>query len=131
MSRSDLLSDVLAAIRNAALVRHDNLRVPYSAFVMNVLDLLKREGYIVDCVKEEEEKKSWIVVSLKYDGKKSVIRHMERVSKPSRRVYLNKSDIKPVLRGKGLSIVTTSKGVMTDKEARQAQVGGEVVLKIW
>jgi len=60
-----------------------------------------------------------------------VIRHLERVSKPSRRVYLSKEDVKPVLRGRGLSIVTTPNGVMTDKEARQSQVGGEVVLKIW
>jgi len=70
MSRSDLLSDVLAAIKNAALVRHDSLRVPYSTFVMSVLDLLKREGYIAECVKEVDGKKSWIVITMKYDGKK-------------------------------------------------------------
>jgi len=131
MSRNDLLSDVLAAIKNAAAVRHDSLRVPYSRFVMSILEILKREGYIADCAKEDEGKKSWIGISLKYEGKKSVIRNLERVSRPSRRVYVCKEDVKPVLRGRGLTIVTTPKGVMTDKEARQESIGGEIVLRIW
>jgi small subunit ribosomal protein S8 len=131
MSRTDLLSDVVAAIKNAAAVRHDTLTVPYSKFVMQVLEMLKREGYIDNCKKVEEGAKAFIKIYLKYLNKKSVIRHLVRTSTPSRRRYAGKDEIRPVLRGKGFSVVTTSKGLMTDKEARELAVGGEVVITVW
>lgn len=132
MSRSYLLADVLAAMKNASLVRKDTVVVPYSSFVMGIMNILKEQGYINDCEKiDEGNNKSSMKITLKYNDKKSAIIDMQIVSKPSRRVYVAKNDVPWVLRGRGVAIVSTSNGLYTDKEARKAGVGGELVMKAW
>jgi len=132
MSRSYLLADALAAMKNAMAVKKENVTIPYSTLVANILGIMKNENYITDFEKVDEGRnKTSLNVKLKYNGKKSAIMDMELVSKPSRRVYLCKEDIPQVLRGRGLAIVSTSKGVVTDKQAKEAGMGGELLFKVW
>lgn len=132
MSRSSLLADVMAAVKNAGMVKKDTVVVPHSNFVMEVFKLIKSENYIEDCRKiDNENSKSSLEIKLRYINNKSAIKGMELVSKPSRRIYISKGDVPYVYRGFGSAIISTSKGLFTDKQAREAGVGGEYVLKIW
>ena len=131
---TDPIADMLARIRNAALARHDVTRVPASKIKKRIAELLKREGYLADVSEEEwgPEKRKTITVRLKYGAdRSSAFRGIRRVSKPGRRVYVRHSEIPRVLSGLGTSILSTSHGLMTDKEARQKKIGGELLCEVW
>lgn len=131
MSRTDLIADVFTIIRNAVKIKKDTVDLPASGNIKSIMAILKKNEYI-DNFKLIEDKKQGIVrVYLKYTAGKSAIRNIKRVSKPGLRVYVKGKDVPSVLRGRGLAIVSTSKGVITDKEARELSVGGEVIGYIW
>lgn len=131
MSRTDLISDVFTIIRNAIMVRHEETLVPHSNILMKICDILKRENYIENYKEVELKNFKNIKIYLKYNGKKSAISQIRRVSTPGLRVYVTRKHIPSVLRGHGIAIISTSKGIFTDKEAREACVGGEVLGKVW
>ncbi len=133
MSVTDPIADMLTRIRNANKMRFKNTDVMLSHVNLNVAKVLKKAGYISGYdVKENNRKQDVLRIYLKYtDAKRAVISKIERVSKPGRRVYVKGDKIKKVLDGYGVAIVSTSRGVMTDKEARALNVGGEVLCHIW
>jgi small subunit ribosomal protein S8 len=132
MSMTDPISDMLTRIRNANRVKHESVEMPSSKMKIEIAKILKKEGYIRDYRYYKFQNKFNLKVFLKYGEKNSqIIRGIERVSKPGRRVYSGSDTIKKVLGGLGISILTTSKGIMTDKEARKANVGGEVICNVW
>lgn len=132
MSMTDPIADLLTRIRNALLSKHDRLDVPKSKLKLELCRLLKEQGYVEDFEVVEDKPSSWIRVYLRYsDAGQPAIRRMARVSKPGRRVYRGANDIKPVLGGLGVSLISTSRGLMTDEEARKQRVGGEVLCEIW
>lgn len=131
MSRTDLIADTFTMIRNAIMARKENLDVPASKQVNAILGILKKEGYIDNFKAVEDRKHGYLRVYLKYILGKSAIKSIKRVSRPGLRVYVNHGKIPRVLRGKGLAIISTSKGIMTDDEARSSGSGGEVIGYIW
>ncbi len=131
MSRTDLIADSFTIIRNAIMAKKENADVPASKVVAAIMGLLKKEGYIDNYKEIEDKKQGMIRVYLKYSGGKSVIRNIRRVSRPGLRVYVKRDKIKPVLRGKGLAIISTSKGIVTDITARELGLGGETIANIW
>jgi small subunit ribosomal protein S8 len=131
---SDPIADLLARIRNAALARHECTRVPASKLKKAVADILKREGYVADVSIEKwgPTQKDAITITLKYGrDRKAAFQGMRRVSRPGRRVYVGHREIPRVLSGLGVSILSTSQGLMTDKEARRHKVGGEILCEVW
>jgi small subunit ribosomal protein S8 len=131
---TDPIADMLARIRNAALARHDVARIPASKIKKSIAELLQREGFISSVTEEEwgPTKKKVITLVLKYGGnKRAAFMGMRRISKPGRRVYVGYGEIPRVLNGLGLSIISTSQGLMTDKEARTKKVGGELICEVW
>lgn len=133
MSMTDPIADLLTRIRNAHIVNHDRTSVPGSNVKLEICRLLKEQGYIADYEEKGEDPISRrIVILLKYsaDGVPA-IRRMQRVSKPGRRVYRGADQLKPVLNGLGVGIVSTPKGLLTDSQARAERVGGEVLCEIW
>lgn len=132
MHITDAIADMLTRIRNAASAKHDSVDIPASNMKKSIAQILLDEGYIKSFEVIDDDKQGIIRVALKYaEGKKSVITGLKRISKPGLRVYSSKGDMPKVLGGLGIAIVSTSKGVMTDKEARKANVGGEVLAYIW
>lgn len=133
MNFSDPISDMLTRIRNAQRNGEETVKSPSSKLRVAVLDVLKREGYIRDYKVVEDESFKNVVVELKYADNmgQPVIKEINRVSKPGRRVYSKIDDLKKVYGGLGISILSTSKGVMSDHEAREANVGGEVICKVF
>ncbi|SDW90875.1 SSU ribosomal protein S8P [Marininema mesophilum] len=132
MVMTDPIADMLTRIRNANLVRHESLEVPASKLKRDLAEILKREGFIRDAEYVEDGKQGIIRIFLKYGSdNERVITGLKRISKPGLRVYAKYDEIPRVLRGLGIAVVSTSKGVMTDKEARTAKVGGEVLAYIW
>ena len=132
MSMTDPIADLLTRIRNALLAKHDRLDVPTSKQKVAVCGLMKQEGYIDDFEVIEDKPVGQLRIYLRYtDEGEPAIRRLARVSKPGRRVYRRADDIKPVLNGIGVSLVSTSKGLLTDREARERRVGGEVLCEIW
>jgi small subunit ribosomal protein S8 len=132
MSMTDPIADLLTRIRNAHLAKHDRLDVPTSKIKQAICDLMKREGYIDDFEVIDDKPVDTLRVFLRYndEGVPAILR-LERVSKPGRRVYSGADDIKPVLNGIGVSLVSTSRGLLTDSEAREQHIGGEVLVEIW
>lgn len=131
---TDPIADMLTRIRNAVSVERQHVVIPVSKMKRGVAEVLKREGYIWDWSEEEPETEPVgnINIELKYGpGGEKVISHIKRVSKPGCRVYSRAKDLRPVLNGLGISILSTSRGVMSDREARQQKVGGEVLCQIW
>ena len=132
MSMTDPIADLLTRIRNALMAKHDRLDVPTSKLKVNVCALLKREGYIDDFETVEARPVDHLRIYLRYsDEGVPAIRRLQRVSRPGRRVYRGADDIKPILNGLGVALVSTSSGLMTDHEARERRVGGEVLCEIW
>ena len=131
MSRSDLIADSFAMVRNAIMARKENVDVPASNTLKSVFDILKRENYIETYKLIEDKKQGVLRVYLKYLAGKSAIRNIKRVSKPSVRIYVKGKKVPRVLRGRGLAIISTSKGIISDTQAREAGVGGEVIGYIW
>ena len=128
---TDPIADMLTRIRNAVRVEHPTVDIPLSKVKRGVADVLKREGYIWDWEEVEEQPVSALRLVLKYPGGESVIQKLQRVSKPGRRVYNRSKDLRPVLNGLGISIISTSSGVLSDREARSQNIGGEVLCQIW
>ncbi len=137
---TDPIADMLTRIRNATMVYKDQVDVPASKFKEEILRILAREGYIKGYERVEVEGKPYLRVFLKYGpvqktarGRRpeQVIKSIRRVSKPGRRVYVSAREVPVVKKGLGIAIISTSKGVMTDREARRQNVGGEVVCEVW
>ena len=132
MHITDPIADMLTRIRNANNAKHDTVDVPASNMKKSIAQILLDEGYIKNFQVVEDGTQGVIHISLKYGpGKEKVISGLRRVSKPGLRVYAGAEELPKVLRGLGIAIVSTSKGVMTDKKARQAHVGGEVLAFVW
>lgn len=132
MSMTDPIADLLTRIRNALIARHDRVDVPASKIKVAIVRILKDEGFIKNFKVSKDNKQGMIRVFLKYSDRNTpVINGLERISKPGRRVYQKSTDILPVLSGLGVAIVSTSSGVMTDKEARRQNIGGEMICQIW
>ena len=132
MQISDVIADMLTRIRNANDAKHETVDVPASNLKKSIAQILLEEGYIKNYQIVEDGKQGIIRVTLKYAaGKEKVIHGLKRVSKPGLRIYSNCEDMPKVMNGLGIAIVSTSKGVMTDKKARQANVGGEVLAFVW
>ncbi len=132
MATSDPIADMLTSIRNGGKAGFAKVDIPGSKVKLELVRVLKEQGYIKDYKYLENEVQGSIRIYLKYvsDGKPSIF-GIERVSKPSRRIYSKSKQIKPVLNGLGISVVSTSRGVMTDKQAREANVGGEILFNVW
>jgi len=131
MNITDPIADMLTRIRNANAQRHETVDVPASNMKKAIADILLNEGYVKAVSVIEDGKQGVIRIALKYDGKSKAIHGIKRVSKPGLRIYSNCEDMPKVLNGLGVAIVSTSKGIMTDKEARKANVGGEVLAFVW
>ncbi len=131
MSRTDLIADIFTIIRNAVLIKRDTVDLPASGNIKSIMAILKKYEYIDNFKLIEDKKQGLIRVYLKYIAGKSAIRNIKRISRPGLRVYVKGKKVPTVLRGRGLAIVSTSKGVITDKEAREAGVGGEVIGYVW
>jgi len=129
---SDPIADMLTRIRNANMVRHEKLEVPASNVKKEIAEILKREGFVRDVEYVEDNKQGIIRIFLKYgQDNERVINGLKRISKPGLRVYAKSNEVPKVLNGLGVALVSTSNGVLTDKEARAKQVGGEVVAYVW
>ena len=132
MSMSDPIADMLTRIRNAGKARHKSVDIPGSRVRTEVARVLRNEGFIRNYKFLKDNKQGVLRVYLKYTPDQSnVILGLDRVSKPSRRVYVKGKDIKPLLNGMGIRIISTSKGMMTDKQARQNNIGGEILCNRW
>lgn len=132
MAMTDPIADMLTRIRNANKERHEVTRMPASNKKIHILEILKAEGYINDFkVEELENNKREITVFLKYKGSTRVITGIKRISKPGLRVYVESDKVPYVYSGLGIAILTTSKGLMTDRQARKEKIGGEVIAYVW
>jgi small subunit ribosomal protein S8 len=129
---TDPIADMLTRIRNAVRVERPHVDMPISKVKQGVADVLKREGYIWDWKEIDNQPISSLRLELKYGNNgERVIRMIKRVSKPGRRVFSRAKDLRPVLNGLGISVISTSRGVISDREARQRNLGGEVICQIW
>ena len=131
MHITDPIADMLTRIRNANSARHDTVDVPASNMKKSIAQILLDEGHITSYQIVDDGTQGVIHITLKYNGKDKVITGLRRVSKPGLRVYVGADELPRVLRGLGIAIVSTSKGVMTDKAARAAHIGGEVLAFVW
>ena len=132
MQISDVIADMLTRIRNANDAKHETVDIPASNMKKAIAEILVNEGYIKGYQVIEDGKQGVIRVTLKYNvGKQKVIRGIRRVSKPGLRIYAGYEDMPKVMNGLGIAIVSTSKGIMTDKKARETKIGGEVLAFVW
>ena len=128
---TDPIADMLTRIRNANQMRYKEVEVPASKMKNEIARILKSEGFIVDYKVKKNNIQDILVLSLKYVDKERVITGLKRISKPGLRVYVKAEEVPTVLNGLGIAIISTSKGVMTDKEARENSLGGEILAYIW
>lgn len=130
---TDTISDMLTRIRNAHMVKHQIVQVPLTKMVLAISKILKEEGYIEDFENYIENDKKYLLISLKYTGqsRKPVISKIKRVSKPGLRVYSGSNELPRVLENLGIAVISTSKGVMTNLNAKKLGIGGEVLFYIW
>ena len=131
MQISDVIADMLTRIRNANNAKHETVDIPASNMKKSIAEILFNEGYIKSYQIVEDGKQGIIRITLKYIGKKQVIQGLRRVSKPGLRIYSGCEDMPKVMNGLGVAIVSTSKGIMTDKKARKENVGGEILAFVW
>lgn len=132
MTLSDPLADLLTRIRNAGKAKFSNVDIPGSKVKIEICKILKDNGFIRNYKVIKDSKQNVIRVYLKYDALQNhCVLGLNRVSKPSRRVYVGAKDIKPVLNGLGIAIISTSRGILTDQAARQQNIGGEVLCNVW
>jgi small subunit ribosomal protein S8 len=133
MAANDTIADMLTRIRNATLARHQTVEIPSTRMTRSIAQVLKDEGFIADFTEEGEDIKRQLVISLKYKGRnrQPIIRNLTRVSKPGLRVYSNRKELPRVLGGIGIAIISTSSGIMTDRDARRRGIGGEVLCYVW
>jgi small subunit ribosomal protein S8 len=129
---TDPIADLLTRIRNAVKARHSNVIIPRSNIKLEIVKILKAEGFVEGYVEVEDNKQGLIKVFPRYDdGNQPIVRGLTRVSRPSRRVYVGKDEVPRVRNGLGVAILTTPRGVMSDRDARSAGVGGEVICYVW
>lgn len=129
---TDPIADMLTRIRNANMVSHETVELPSSKLKIELAKLLKEEGYIIDYSVKEVGKFSFLVIELKYDEKrKPVITNLKRISKPGLRSYCKSKNLPQVFGGLGVAIISTSKGLMTDRKARKENMGGEILCYVW
>jgi len=131
MSRSDLIADAFTIIRNGIMAKKEAVNVPASNTLKSIFEILKREGYIDDFKFAEDKKQGILRIYLKYINLKSAIISIKRISKPGLRIYVKRDKIPFVLRGKGMAVISTPKGVLSDGEARKQGMGGEVIAYVW
>ncbi|HHT82406.1 MAG TPA: 30S ribosomal protein S8 [Acholeplasmataceae bacterium] len=132
MVMTDPIADMLTRIRNANKMRHEKVEIPLSKMKEEIAKILVKEGFIVSYEVIPNEVQGTLVVTLKYtSSRERVIKGLKRISKPGLRVYAKVEELPRVLNGLGIALISTSKGIMTDKEARLAQVGGEVLAYVW
>lgn len=132
MVMTDPIADMLTRIRNANKMRHETVEIPTSSIKTDMLKVLKNEGFITEYKTVTKEGKSLTTVTLKYtQSNERVIKGLKRISKPGLKVYAQSEELPKVLNGLGIAIISTSQGVMTDKEARKLKIGGEVLAYIW
>ena len=131
MVTTDPIADMLTRIRNANQQKHETVSISYSNLKNDLANILKNEGFVTDFVVNEEGNHKNIVITLKYKGNERVITGLKRVSKPGLRQYAKVNEIPKVLNGLGIVVLSTSQGLMTDKEARAKNIGGEVLAYIW
>ncbi|MBO5526134.1 MAG: 30S ribosomal protein S8 [Clostridia bacterium] len=128
---TDPIADMLTRIRNAITAKHEVVEIPASNMKKAIAEILVNEGYVKSAKVEEDGVQGKIVIELKYAGKQSVISGLKRVSKPGLRTYADTENLPKVIGGLGIAILSTSKGIMTDKQAKVANVGGEVLCYVW
>lgn len=128
---NDPISDMLTRIRNANTQRHDTVDIPYSKVKNAIADILVEEGFVKSADILQDGSRQTIRLTLKYEGKTRVLQGLKRISKPGLRIYANVEELPRVLNGLGIAIISTSKGIMTDKKARKENVAGEVLAYIW
>ena len=130
---NDTIADMLTRIRNANLAKHQIVQVPATKITKNILYVLKEEGFINEFEEIGEQYKKYLVIALKYknNNKQPVITALKRISKPGLRVYANHKELPKVLGGIGIAIISTSRGIMTDRLARHAGIGGEILCYVW
>lgn len=131
MVTTDPIADLLTRIRNAITARHETVSIPASKMKKSIVDILVEEGFVASGESVTENGHTNIKVALKYVGNKNAITNLKRISKPGLRVYCGYQDLPKVLGGYGIAIISTSRGVMTDKKARELKVGGEVLAYVW
>ena len=131
MQMSDVIADMLTRIRNANNAKHETVDIPASNLKKSIAEILLSEGYIKGYNVIDDGKQGIIRITLKYNGKQKTIQGLRRVSKPGLRIYSSCEDMPRVMNGLGIAIISTSKGIMTDKQARNANVGGEVRAFVW
>ncbi len=132
MAANDTIADMLTRIRNANMARHQTTQIPATKMTRSIAKVLQNEGFIAEFQEEQEGVKRSLVVSLKYKGNRQpLITSLKRISKPGLRVYSNRKELPRVLGGIGIAIISTSSGVMTDREARRQGLGGEVLCYVW
>jgi len=131
MAITDPIADALTIIRNGSMVKKESVDMPASKIIKSILEILQKEEYIDTFKSIEDKKQGRLKVYLKYISGKPAIINIKRISRPGLRIYVNKEEIPRVLRGKGLAIISTSSGLVTDNQARQQGIGGEVLMYIW
>jgi small subunit ribosomal protein S8 len=131
MVMTDPIADMLTRIRNATIVKGKVVEIPFSKIKFELAKILKEEGYVQDHEFVEDENQGSIRIYLKYNGKENVITGLKRISKPGLRVYAQKEEIPKVLGGLGIAVLSTSKGIITDRKARVEGIGGEVICYVW
>ncbi len=128
---TDPIADLLTRIRNAYLAKKTSVRAPFSRAKLALTKVLVDQGYLEGCTVEGEGTKQELHMTLKYEGSQAVIKKIDRISSPGRRTYLKAKYIKPVLGGHGMLVISTSKGLLTDKQAKQENLGGEVICRVY
>ena len=129
---TDPIADMLTRIRNGLAAGHETVRIPSSGIKQEIARILQEEGFVADVKSGQGDQEREIEVSLKYtDDRRPVIRNIERVSKPGRRIYCARDEVPVVLNGLGVAIVSTSQGLLTDRRCRELGIGGEVVCRVW
>lgn len=128
---TDPITDMLNRIRNAQAAKLATVDVPFSKFKNEILKIFEKKGFVSKVEKKEKKTRNVLEITLKYDGKEGAVLGMRKISKPGQRIYKDHFTINKVRGGFGLSVVSTSKGLMTDKEARKEKLGGEIILEIW
>ena len=130
---NDTIADALTRIRNAILAQHQIVKIPTTKTTCHIIEVLKQEGFIENYDEIQDESKKFLLITLKYKGKKKnpIITKLKRISKPGLRIYTKHKELPKILGGMGIAIISTSKGIMTDKQARYLGLGGEVLCYIW
>lgn len=128
---TDPISDMLTRIRNAQAVSHETVSIPFSKLKLNLAEILKKSGVVGEVSVQGKKIDKIIKIKLKYENGKSIISNLKRISKQGQRIYIKKSDLRPIRQGYGLAIISTSQGLMTNTEARKKGLGGEVLCEIW